>query len=484
MRFESGIFEKRSAAIEKMKCFLSALLLLLFLCAGAAAQRATSVQPTASPTTAPSPSTNPIDRAKPLTLAEAVDLALKQASNFRAAQIGEQIAAQDIRQAKAALYPKIAANPTLIYTTPSLSNTTTVSVTNGNITPVTSRPPSFLGANAITEYQGVVNAAGEIDVSGRLRATIKRYQLLLEAARAGTEVARRDLANAVADAYYNLALSTLLRRTAEMNTQTAQEFETNVKLQLDAGEVAPVDFTRARLQTAQRRNELEQGRANEAVNADALRGLVGYDFSTPIAAEDLLVQLPQPGEIANYAETMIQTRPEFAQFEAERRAALQDVKIARAERKPQITYSVNGGFISDSLRPGSIRSSLGVQPTVGVSIPLFDWGASRARQTQAQLRVQQAENNRSLAERQFAQAFFSARTQAESAAARIRQIADSIKDAEANVAASLARYRAGEAAIVEVTDAQNTLILQRQALYQAIFDYQTARIRLLRAIGQ
>ena len=48
----------------------------------------------------------------------------------------------------------------------------------------------------------------------------------------------------------------------------------------------------------------------------------------------------------------------------------------------------------------------------------------------------------------------------------------------------LARYRAGEALITEVTDAQNALITQRQSFYQALFDYQTARARLLRAIGQ
>ena len=53
-----------------------------------------------------------------------------------------------------------------------------------------------------------------------------------------------------------------------------------------------------------------------------------------------------------------------------------------------------------------------------------------------------------------------------------------------NLSASAARYNAGEASIVEVTDAQNTLIILRLALYQAIFDYQTARTRLLRAIGR
>ncbi len=476
-----------------MKRFFSASLLLFLFVLAASAQITTETTnaPTITPTAAPTPAArqpttliSQIDDAKPLTIAEAVDLALKQASLFRASQINEQIAAQDVRLAKAALYPRVAANPTLIYTTPSLSNSTTVGVTNGNITALTSRAPSFLGANAITEYQAVINAAGEIDTSGRLRATIKRNRFLVEAARAGTEVAKRDLAVAVTDAYYNLALSTLRRRGAEMNLQTAREFENNLKLQLDAGEVAPVDLIRARLQTSLRRDELEQARANEAVNADSLRVFIGYDFSAPVAAEDLLVQLPQAGEIDNYTEMLISTRPEFAQFEAERLAVEQDVRIAKSERKPQITYSINGGFISDSLRPRPIYNSLGIQPTVGVSIPIFDRGASKARQTQAQLRLQQAENNRQLATRQFAQAFFSAGTQAQSAALRIRQIGDGITLAEQNLRASLARYQAGEASIVEVTDAQNTLINQRLALYQAIFDYQTARARLLRAIGQ
>ena len=119
-----------------------------------------------------------------------------------------------------------------------------------------------------------------------------------------------------------------------------------------------------------------------------------------------------------------------------------------------------------------------------MTIPLFDWGAAKSRETQARLRLEQTENTREIAERQFAQAFFTARTQAISARTRIRQIAAAITDAETNVAASTARYRSGEAAIIEVTDAQNTLVIQKSALYQAIFDYQTARSRLLRAVGQ
>ena len=475
MYFQIMAIQKIAIFFAKRRLIGSALLFAAFSSITISAQQAEKPRPDATADrTSQSASRDQTDSLKPLTLAEAIDLALLQASAFRASQIGKLIATQDVKQAKTALYPRIAANPTLIYTSPSL----------GNTTPGVPRPPSFVGANAITEYQGVVNASGEIDLSGRLRATIKRNQLLVEAARAGSEVARRDLINAVTDAYFNLALATLRRRGAEINLQSGTEFENTIKLQLDAGEVAPVDLVRARLQAATRRDELAQAQANESVNADSLRVLIGLDFTTPVAAEDLLGQVPVSGEIDSYTQAMIATRPEFALFDAQRLVAEQDIKIARSERRPQIFYSVNSGFISDSLSPIRLKNGLGIQPAISVSIPLFDWGASKSRETQAKLRLQQTENNKQIAERQFAQSFFTARIQALSAASRIRQLGDSIRDAEANVAASRARYQAGEAAIVEVTDANNTLFMQRQALYQAIFDYQTARERLRRAIGQ
>lgn len=424
-----------------------------------------------------------IDAAKPLTLAEAIDLSLKQASQYKSAQIGEQIASEDVKQAKAAFYPKVAAAPTVIYTTPSLGTVTTTDSTTVSATTTTTRPPSFLGANAISEFQALINTSGEIDTSGRLKATLKKNKALLESARLGSEIARRDLINAVQDAYLNLALATLKRRGAEMSLRSAQEFENYTKLQLDAGEVAPVDLVRARLQSSTRTDELEQAKTNEAVSADSLRVFIGHDFSSPIATEDLLVEIPRAGEIENYEQTAIQTRPEFAQFEADRLAAEQDVKIARSERRPQITYSIGSGFVSDSLKPRPIYNSLGVQATIGVTIPIFDKGM-RSREAQAKLKVQQAENNRQLAERQFAQEFFTARTQAFSARSRIRQLAGGLRDAEANVSASRSRYGAGEAPITEVTDAENLLVTRRQSLYQAIFDYQSARAGLLRSIGK
>jgi outer membrane protein TolC len=427
------------------------------------------------------PSTNvsvqqPAGSVNRLTRDEAVRLSLLQASAFQTAHYAELIALEDVRQARAAFLPRITVPATVIYNSPTL----------GPGAPGTPRAErfSFRSANAVIEYQTLAGAAGEIDLSGRLRAALRRSVALLEAARAGTEIARRTLIQAVNDAYYGLALSTAKRGASELSLAAAEEFARITQLMFNAGEVAEVDVTRARLQAASRRDELAQARVTEIVAAGGLRVLVGYDFATPIEVPDLNSELPDVTSIDRFVESAISNRPEFAQIDAERRAAEQEAKAARAERLPQFNYSIAGGFDSESLRPDPLHDHTGVLATVSVTIPLFDWGASKSREQQARFRARSLESERNLAVRSFTQQFYAARAQALAAASRYQLLNASVADAERNVQTSIARYRSGEAPIIEVTDAQSTLAAQRAALYQALFDYQQARARLLQVTAQ
>jgi outer membrane protein TolC len=411
--------------------------------------------------------------ANPLTLEEALRLANAQASSFQQAGLNEQIAAEDVKQAQAAFLPKVSAPLSYIYTSPAFGQ------------PVgTPRGPSFIANNGISEYQAFVNVAGDFDIAGRLRATLAKSRALLAAAHAGTDVAKRALAQAVLESYYGLALAIAQRTAAEGNLAAAEEFEHITSLLLSGGEIPPVDLTRAHLQTIVRRDELERARANEEVAAGSLRVLVGYDFTRPISTADLALVLPNDNEFQQFDSNDIPRRPEFAQLEAQLLAAKQDIKIARADRLPALSYSMNGGFDTDSLKGARLKEHSGVSAALSLTIPIFDWGATRSKERQARLRVQVAENDRTMALRGFTQQFFAARAQAASAAERVRLAREGVLQAQDNLAASIARYRAGEAQIVEVTDAQTMLVTQRTALYQALFDYQTALGRLRQATGR
>jgi len=439
--------------------------------------------PGPSPIAAPTPSVSPSPSAvslgsqtpnvTPLTLDEALRLANAQASSFVTAGLNERIAGEDVRQAEVAFLPKVGAPLSYIYTSPVLGRK-----------PGEPRTQSFIANNAIGEYEALANVSGDIDINGKLRATLAKNRALLESAHAGTDVARRALILAVIEAYYSLALAIAERRGAEQNLAAAEEFERITSLLVSGGEVAPVDLTRAQLQTIARRNELERGRADEIVSGGALRVLVGYDFTRTITTTDLMLSVPVDTGLQQFRAADISRRPEFIQLEAQLRAAKQEIRIARAERLPSLTYSMNGGFDTDSLKAPRLREHTGVSAAISLNIPIFDWGASRSKERQARLRVQVAENERTIALRRFNQQFYAAQAQASTAIARVRLAGQAVILAQNNLDASIARYRAGEAQIIEVTDAQTTLVTQRLTLYQAIFDYQTALGRLRQATGQ
>ena len=146
------------------------------------------------------------------------------------------------------------------------------------------------------------------------------------------------MAQAVIEGYYGLSLAIAQRQAAEGNLRAAEEFEHITSLLMSGGEVAPVDLTRAQLQTIKRRDELAQALANELIAAGTLRVLVGYEFTRPIVTTDLALAIPTDAEYQQFRADDVSRRPEFTQLEQQLRAARQEIRIARADRLPSLSY--------------------------------------------------------------------------------------------------------------------------------------------------
>jgi outer membrane protein TolC len=408
-----------------------------------------------------------------LTVNEAIQLALGQSSAYRVTQLDERIAAEDVKQARAALLPQLTVPLTYFGTTPSQVRE------EGD--PLTF---SYVSSSAINETIALVNASGELDISGRLRAGLRRSRYQLDAARASTLIARRQLALETVDAYYNLVLARERRRFAEETLALAEGFAKVTKEVERRGEDESdgADNLRASVQVSTRRDELEQARAGESAAMDVLRGLTGVDFETPINVSSMSQDLPTVSDFNNFTEEQLKTRPEFSQVEAQRRAALEEARAARGERLPQLNYTLNGGFDAADFRP--LKRYAGGSAIVTLTIPVFDFGASRSRETQARLRAQSAEVQRENTLRQLRQEFYTSRATALAALVRIRETQSAVDNALKNLMIILARYRAKKATITDVVDAQSAFVEARLANSQAVIDYRTSRIRLEPNLGQ
>ena len=405
---------------------------------------------------------------QPLSIGAATTAALQQVSALQQAQIDEAIAAQDVRQTEAAFLPRVRDSFTVAYNSPAHP-------------PGSPTDPSFIAQNAVHEYQNLLGVAGDWNFG--LFAAVRRSKALLEAARAGTEIARRAFIRGVNETYYVAALATAKRTAAEQSLGAAADFERVTDLNFHAGEVPEIDVIRARLQTAARRDDLAQARQAEAIANAALGTLLGYGIDRAPVIETLPQQV-DASELENLTSAGVARRPEFAQLEAHVRAAHADIGVARAERLPKITYSVDQGFDTTSLSPADVRQHRGILAMANVDVPIFDWGASRSRQRQAELRARGADLQRQLIIRDLYLQFATARQGAITAAERVDNARRAVADAERNATISISRYRAGEAPITEVTEALTTLATQRATLQQALFDYQVARAHLREAVGQ
>ena len=409
---------------------------------------------------------------KALTLDACIRLAEDAQSNVSAARQQSEIARYGLIQARAGFLPQIHFGNGYTYN----------SALQGG-----PEVFSFIALNGIREYNSMFTTALEVDTSGKLRAALARARADQDAAAANVGIVRRDLKRAVTAAYYRLLLTRRLIRVAQDALLEAQSFERRARLLFENGEVAQGDVIKAAAQVA----FLQQISNNAQLDAQ----IANHDlasFWTPDVAEDLSivddldqpVTPPEPASVsverAAGAAAPFSSRPEVKLLDAEKRGLMADARCSRAELFPQANVVFQYGIDSLRLRIGD----RGYAAFVSVGIPLFDWMRIRSQARQFDLRAQQIEAGRAIAERTFSRAY-------QDALARVRHVYQQISLAESqvklsdeNLRLSRLRFDGGEGLALDVVAAQNQLAQARTNYYTALVNYLSARADLEVAVGR
>ncbi|HEV2800615.1 MAG TPA: TolC family protein [Pyrinomonadaceae bacterium] len=439
--------------------------LTLLLCLFGSAVRVSAQQPQPPEPYYDYPYGSDMTMRRTLTVDEAVALALAYASVYQQSRLDEESAREDVRQARAAFLPQFSVPLGYIGTTPSQVRAPGEPLTF-----------SFVSASAINETTAFLNATGPIDLSGRLRASLRRSRHLLAATRAGTLMAKRELTLATVDAYYGLVLARQKRRLADETLALAEAFVNLAERRRARGEDVEGDIHRIRSAAATRRDELEQARLAESAAMSLLRVLTGVDFITHIGVARLANDVPTAPDFIGYTEEMIRQRPELAQLDAQQQAAREEARLARRELFPELSYSFNAGFDTADIR--RLRQYSGGSAVVSLNIPIWNFGASKSRETQARLRARSLDLQREQTLQRLRQEFYDQRAAALSALERIKLAETAANSAQQHLNLIFIRYRQDQSDITEVIDAQANSAQTRLAYYQAIADYRTARVRL------
>lgn len=400
----------------------------------------------------------------PLDLEACVSLALAAPSSAEIARRQRDIARARADNARAGLLPRIALQAGYVRNSRPLGTSGTSSAD----------PGSFVGLNGIDEYTGVATLTEEIDLSGRLRATLGRAHAEEAAAEASFRISARDLRRAVASAYYRLLLARRLVLVAREALDEATQFAARAELLTQKGEAARADVVKAQLAVEQQRQALAAATLDEALTNQELAAFWTDDLTTPLALVDVLEQAPLPPAAP------LRPRAELSLMDAQLRGLDFEARAARAARYPQA--SLVGEYGLDANRVA--WRDRGYALLLNLTVPLFDSGAASSANRALSLQIDQLRVEQRLLTRALAREYQSARVRVEALAAQIAVARAQVDLSAQNLKLSRVRYEGGEGSALEVVSAQAQLAQARTGYYQTLTGHLQARADLAIAAGQ
>jgi outer membrane protein len=128
--------------------------------------------------------------------------------------------------------------------------------------------------------------------------------------------------------------------------------------------------------------------------------------------------------------------------------------------------------------------NLGYAATATLELPLWNWGASRSKVKQAELLRDQAKVELSFAQRKAVADLKTFYSEAQTSRSEMESLRQSADLAGESLRLTSLRYQAGEATVLEVVDAQNTLTLAQNALGDGQQRFRVALANLQTLTGQ
>jgi outer membrane protein len=403
----------------------------------------------------------------PLSLQDVLAQARAYSQQFRQAQLALNLATEDRKQARAALLPSLNGFSQYIYTEP-------------NGTPSGIWVPND-GPNV---YATWLNVHGDIFSLGKLSEY--RSAAAAEAvARAKADVAARGLVATIVTNYYTLVAAERKLASARQGLLEAQQFLEITQRQEAGGEVAHSDVVKAQIQVNQRLRDEQEAELAVLKSRLALSVLVFPDFRDQFTVVDDLQQIAPLPPLGEMKATAVASSPDVRAAEASLQQETFGVGVARGGVLPSLSfdyfYGINANDFAVTDPEG--HRLLGSVAQVQLIVPIFNWGATQSKLRQAQLRVIAARGELTLAQRQLQANISTFHREAEVARDQVASLRDSLDLATESLRLTLLRYQAGEVGVLEVVDAQATLIQARNAYDDGLVRYRVALAALQTLTG-
>ncbi|HIB31627.1 MAG TPA: TolC family protein [Candidatus Marinimicrobia bacterium] len=402
-------------------------------------------------------------------LAECIGIALDNKQTLYSAELEVQSAEKGVTGSYSGLLPSVNLSTSSGRTHYPEQETISLDFENNKLDTSVSRSTSSMSTGLSinqTLYDG-----------GRSFNTVRQARTNLDIARLNQRQTRIQVIQNVASSYYGLLQAQQLLDVAEKNLNLSEQQVDLVQKQFDVGAVRKTDLLKADVARGQAKVDvLNRKTALDNARRQLFNDMGMQDFGQSISAvadEWTDVQVPSSADALELLKTK---NPSLLIQQSRISLGVLQVKMAKGVRLPSLgasmSYSANGEN-SDALME-AVKDDWIVGMNLSLSVPLYSGSRLSTNQQQAKLSQQKSEND-------YITYLNDLRVQVELLRKSLENYSEIIPinqsvvvSAEEDLKLVQARYSLGSATILEVLDAQVSLIRSNSNLINTVHN---ARIR-------
>jgi outer membrane protein len=431
-----------------------------------------------APAQTPPPATG---SGQPITLQEAVGIALEKNPGIQAADAYAQAVREGITAAKSFRYPRLdfsegftrGNNPVYVFGT--LLTQRQFTAANFALGSLNTPPP-------LDDFRTAFTAAMPLYDAGQTSRMVRNARLGAQSALKGKERTQQEVVFQVVNAYLNELLAQESVRVAKSAVEMTKSDLARINARQETGLAVPSDPLSAQVQLAQAEEDLLRAQNAVELAQAGLNVAMGLPEDAATSIRGSLSEASfAPGSLEERQAKALATRPDYLQARLGRQQAANGMHMARAEFLPKV--NLFSAWEADNQTFAS-RGGNNWAAGATLSFNLFDGGEKIARLKESKARELQA----GALESQMASAVRLQVREASLNLASAQKRLEVVKDATSQAAESLRitqnRYEEGLATITDLLRIETAKTAAEKSALNAAFDYRLSYAALELATGE
>ena len=416
---------------------------------------------------------------EPLTLSEAIQMAVEQNPRVKAARFQVEMVKSEVIQARSGFFPQIYFTETFNRTTNPMWAVGT-KMNQGDITQADFDAAKLNDPDAINNFASAVSMSWLVYNGGQTKIGWKQAQQNHVAASLMLKRTGQEVITRTAKTYVGLLLA---QKNLVVIVQTLETAKANLKMvrsRFESGFVVKSDFLRANVRIAELEQQRLEAESQVKVAQAMLNASMGITTNKPLNLITPFKKCEETkGPVEQWINIALSNRPDLERMRYQEDMAKKEIDKSRAGHFPDLelvgNYEINSEDFSDTEDNYTIGAVMHVNLFSGHRI-----SAKTKAARSSLLRIQEFRKGMELnVGVQTRESFL----KAQSAWKRIRVAKTAVAQAEEGLRIVRNRYNNGVLTIVALLDAEVACQQARTSHFKALHDYKVARIQLALAAG-